>query len=102
MKSILGYSTAIVIALTTGIYFYIINPENFKGPFLIIFSLFPFLLFATGLHGLIAHLTPASVKEKAGPIFYPVLMGVIFVILFLIHIFIVLPLACPDFLKGGK
>lgn len=85
-----------ILAVLLGVYFYGIAAENFDPKFLLFFSLVPFLLFAGGVHGLIAHMWRPS--AKGGMLVYPIIMGMVFVLLLLLHIFVVLPLVCPGFL----
>lgn len=93
------YGGILILAVLIGIYFYGIAPENFDPQFLLYFSLVPFLLFAAGIHGLIAHLYRPS--KKSHMLVFPIAMGAVFVVLLLIHIFVVLPIVCPGFLGGS-
>ena len=88
------YLVIMVLSILVGILFYGVLPsDNFSTNFLISFSLIPFLMFSGSVHGMIAHLLKPS--YKAGMIVYPLIMGVIYVILCLIHLFVILPLVCP-------
>ncbi len=92
------YWAILILAVIIGIYFYGIAPDKYDSDFLVIFSIVPFLMFAGSVHGLIVHLLKPS--AKSGIIRYTLFMGMLFVLLFLIHIFIILPLVCPNFLRG--
>lgn len=94
------YWALIILAIVIGIYFYGIAPDRFDPDFLLFFALLPFLLFAGGVHGLIAHTLSPSIKGMGGSFFYPLIMGLVFALLFFLHIFVVIPLVCPEFLKG--
>jgi hypothetical protein len=96
----LTYLVIIFISVLIGVFFFGLWRERFAKDFLILFSLLPMLLFATGVHGLVAHSFKPSFKAKYGAIFYPVLMGVLFVVLLMIHFFVILPLICPEFMRG--
>ncbi len=102
MKAKLIYGSLILAAILIGVYIYLLIPNRFNESFLIIFALLPFLMFATGIHGLIAHMLTPDQKERRGPLLYPLIMGALFIVLFLIHIFVVLPIACPNFMHGLK
>lgn len=89
------YGILIAISLGMGIYLYAVK-ETHSDKFLIVISGLIFTLLSVGIHGLIAHsLNP---KNKGGIILYPLLMGVLWAVLFLLFVFFVLPLFCPDFL----
>ena len=89
------YSIVIAVALGLGFYLFSIK-EIHTNTFLIIISGLIFTLFSVGIHGLIAHsLNP---KAKGGILLYPFLMGVLWAVLFLVFVFFVLPLFCPNFL----
>ena len=96
------YWTMLIFAILLGIYFYGVAPENFGKDFLVVFILLPFLMFAGGVHGLIAHLAPPSLKGKGKSLFYPLIMGILFALMFIIYIFVVIPLVCPDILNVFK
>ncbi len=90
------YWAVMFLAVLIGLYFYVLAPEQFSRDFLLFFAVVPFGLFTTGFHGQIAHLLSAEIKERM--IVYPILMGIIWSILFLLHVFLVMPLVCPGFL----
>jgi hypothetical protein len=95
-----AYWAILILSILIGIYFYGIAPDKFNAKFLVIFAIVPYLMFAGSVHGLIAHTLKPSEKSKGGSIYYVLIMGALFVALFLLHVFVILPLACPDFLSG--
>lgn len=85
----------IAVAIALGIYFFV-SKESHSKSFLIIVSSLNFLLFSLGVHGLIAHsLRP---KSKGDLIVFPLLMWVLWAVLFLVFVFFIIPIYCPDFL----
>lgn len=85
----------IVISLGLGFYLYTIKDTR-SDSYLIIISAMIFTLFSVGIHGLIAHsLNPVA---KGGILAYPLLMGVLWAVLFFLFVFFVVPMFCPDFL----
>lgn len=89
------FRIVIIIAIALGIYLFIVKESHSKS-FLIIVSSLNFLLFSLGIHGLIAHsLRP---KSKGELITFPLLMWVLWAILFLVFVFFIIPIYCPDFL----
>ncbi|TLP81769.1 hypothetical protein [Maribacter sp. ACAM166] len=89
------YSIVIAVALGLGFYLYTIK-DTHSDTFLIIISGLIFTLLSVGIHGLIAHsLHP---KVKGGILTYPLLMGVLWAVLFFLFVFFVIPMFCPDFL----
>jgi hypothetical protein len=88
------YIFFIILSFLIGIYFYGIAKDNYTPQFLTFFALLPFYLFIAGVHGLIAHTMKTTVKGNL--IIYPIIMGIVFALLFFIHIFIILPLLFPD------
>ena len=89
------YSILIAISLGLGVYLYTIKETHIKG-FLIIISSLIFTLFSMGIHGLLAH--SIAPKTKGGILLYPLLMGVLWAVLFFMFIFLIIPIFCPDFL----
>lgn len=86
------YWILIFLAFATGLLFYTGDKEL---KFLILFSGLPFFLFVTGLFGLLwPRIKPAG---ESTYIIHAIIMGILFLILFLIHTWILLPLFCPDF-----
>ncbi len=89
------YSVIIVVAFGLWYYLYTIRDTHSKV-FLILLSGLIFMLCSIGIHGLIAHsLRP---EAKGGLLAYPLLMGALWAILFMLFIFFILPIFCPDFL----
>ena len=89
------FRIVIVIAIALGIYLFVAK-ESFSKSFLIIASSIDFLILSLGIHGLIAHsLHP---KSKGELITFPLLMWVLWAVLFLLFVFFVIPVYCPDFL----
>ncbi|SIR21259.1 hypothetical protein [Maribacter ulvicola] len=89
------YSIIIVVALALGYYLFSIRDTHSKV-YLITVSAIIFTLFSMGIHGLLAHsLKP---KVKGDIIIYPLLMGVLWGVLFFLFVFVFLPILCPDFL----
>lgn len=89
------YRILIIIAFGLGVYLYSIR-ETHSKIFLIVTSAIIFTFLSMGIHGLIAHsLNP---KAKGGILTYPLLMGVLWAVLFFLFVFFILPIFCPDFL----
>jgi|SRR5690554_1213532 len=90
------FSIIIVLAIALGILLFI-TKESYSKSFLLIVSTLIFLVLSFGIHGLIAHsLRPPT--SKAGLITFPLLMWVLWAILFLLFVFFIIPIYCPDFL----
>ncbi|RSK39061.1 hypothetical protein [Mangrovimonas spongiae] len=85
----------LILSIVIGYIFYNFLQGQFSLKFLIFFSGVPFLLFATGAFGL---LWP-KIKPKGDEIYitHALVVGVIFIVLFFIHVWIILPHICPDF-----
>ena len=89
------FRIVIVIAIALGIYLFVAK-ESFSKSLLIISLSIDFLILSLGIHGLIAHsLRP---KSKGELITFPLLMWVLWAVLFLLFVFFVIPIYCPDFL----
>ncbi|MDO6472573.1 hypothetical protein [Maribacter sp. 1_MG-2023] len=89
------YSIIIAIALGLGFYLFTIRDTHSKAYLITILAII-FTLFSMGVHSLLAHsLKP---KVKGDIIIYPLLMGVLWAVLFFLFVFVFLPLLCPDFL----
>lgn len=89
------YGILLLVSLGLGGYLYGVR-ESLSDVFLIVTSGIVFALLSMGIHGLIAHSLNPNVK--GGIILYPILMGVLWAFLFLLFVFFVLPLFCPDFM----
>jgi len=93
------FRIVIVLAIALGVFLFF-GKESYSKNLLIIASSIDFLIFSFGIHGLIAHsLRP---KSKGDLITFPLLMWVLWAILFLVFVFFVLPIYCPDFLLNFK
>jgi hypothetical protein len=91
------FRIVIVIALALGVYLFIAK-DSYSSSFLIITSTINFLLFSFGIHGLIAHsLRP---KSKGELITFPLLMWILWAVLFMVFVFLIIPIYYPDFLIG--
>ena len=89
------YWLLIIISLVIGFIFYGSLQEQFSLQFLVFFSGAPFLLFVTGIFGL---LWPKLKPEKDEVyIIHALLIGILFIVLFFIHVWLILPRICPDF-----
>ena len=88
------YLILLVFSVLIGTYFYGIRVEDFDTDFLKYFSLVPFLIFISAVHGLLAHTLTPQVKDRM--VAYPLVMGIVYVLLFFIHLFVILPRICPD------
>ena len=88
------YSFIIALSIVLGTYVYMIKESHSKNYLIVITSLV-FLLFSAGIHGVLAHSLKPSVKR--GLIAYPILMGVLWALLFFLFVFFILPVFCPDF-----
>ncbi|WP_272022964.1 hypothetical protein [Olleya namhaensis] len=89
------YRILIVISLALGYYLFTIK-DTHSTTYVVIISSLIFMLLSMGIHGLIAHSLKPDVK--GGIILYPILMGVLWAILFFLFVFFILPAFCPDFL----
>lgn len=89
------FRIVIFIAIALGIYLFV-SKDSLSKSFLIITASIDFLVLSLGIHGLIAHsLRPSSKGEL---ITYPLLMWVLWALLFLGFVFFIIPVYCPDFL----
>ena len=88
------YRILIVISIALGVYLFIASDTQSKGLLITLSSLF-FLLFSTGIHGLLAHSLKPSAKSNI--IVYSLVMGLLWVVMFGIFVFFLLPLFCPNF-----
>ncbi len=89
------YLGLLIFSILIGVYFYGIAVQNYDKEFLKIFSIVPFFLFMAGVHGLIAHLLTPTTKNKL--ISYPLVMGMVYILLFFIHLFVIVPIICANF-----
>ncbi len=88
------FRIVIFIAILAGIVLFSFR-EAQSPSFMIVASTLVFLAFSFGIHGLIAHsLHP---KFKGDIIVYPIWMWALWAVLFLLFVFLLIPLYCPDF-----
>lgn len=85
----------IIASILIGVYLYIIR-ETQSSRLLIIWSSITFLILSFGIHGLIAH--SMRPKSKGDLIAYPLLMWILWAVLFFLFVFLVIPVFYPDFL----
>lgn len=87
--------TLIIVSIIIGAIVYGVLKEQFSLRFLIFFSGVPFLLFVTGAFGL---LWP-KIKPEGDEVYitHALIIGILFIVLFFIHTWVILPLICPDF-----
>ncbi|PTM09353.1 MAG: hypothetical protein DA407_06035 [Bacteroidetes bacterium] len=84
----------IAIVLWISLFF---TKDEFSNTVLISSATLTFLVFSFGIHGLIAHsIRPPSTKGEL--ITFPLFMWVFWAIMFLVFVFLIIPLYCPDFL----
>jgi len=89
------YWILLILSVIIGFVFYSPLKDEFSLQFLIFFSGIPFFLFVIGSFGLLwPKIKPAGDEVY---ISHALLIGVLFIILFFIHIWIILPRICPDF-----
>ncbi|AKA34239.1 hypothetical protein [Flagellimonas lutaonensis] len=89
------YFIIMLVAIGLAIYLYTARSAHTQT-FIIAAATLLFMFFGMGIHGLIAHsLNP---KVKGGLLIYPLLMGALWAVLFLLFVFFILPIFCPDFL----
>lgn len=85
----------IVLSIIIGYLFFYPLKHLFGFQFLVFFSGVPFLIFVTGAFGLLwPKIKPAGDEIY---IYHSLMIGVLFFILFFIHVWIILPLICPNF-----
>ncbi|WP_298498141.1 hypothetical protein [uncultured Algibacter sp.] len=90
------FRIVIAIAIVLWIVLFI-TKESLSKSLLISFATLNFLVFSFGIHGLIAHsIRPPNTKGEL--ITFPLLMWVLWAIMFLLFVFLIIPVYCPDFL----
>lgn len=90
------FRIVIVIALVIWIFLFIIK-DSLSKSFLISVATIAFLVFSFGIQGLIAHsIRPPATKGEL--ITFPLLMWVLWAVMFLVFLFLIIPVYCPDFL----
>lgn len=92
MKATTFYILLLLLSIILGVYFFGIAIEDYSIDFLQFFAVVPFLIFMGGVHGLITHLLPENKKNKIEV--YPLIMGILYVVLFFVHLFVIVPLLC--------
>lgn len=85
----------IVLALIVGFIVYGILKDQLDLKFLVFFSGAPFLLFITGVFGV---LWP-KIKPEGDEVYisHALIIGLLFIVMFFIHVWVLLPLICPRF-----
>nr|WP_288935318.1 hypothetical protein [uncultured Allomuricauda sp.] len=87
--------TMIILSLIIGFIIYGTLKDQLGLKFLVFFSGVPFLLFVTGAFGL---LWP-KIKPEGDEVYisHALIIGLLFIVLFFIHVWVLLPLVCPSF-----
>ncbi|SRX55495.1 hypothetical protein [Aequorivita sp. CIP111184] len=96
------YWVLLLLSFVIGVVFYNLLHGQFSMQFLLFFSGVPFFFFVAGVYGLMWPIIKPS--GDATYISHAIIVGVFFVILFFIHVWLILPQICPDFgacLLGG-
>jgi hypothetical protein len=88
------YSVVLVLSIIGLLVLYFVRENIGVNGMLGILFLFS-MVFVTSIHGIVAH--SINPQLKGGLIVYPVLMGVLFALLFFICVFVILPLYYPEF-----
>ena len=89
------YWVLLISSIIIGFVFYGILQDNFNLQFLVFFSGLPFFLFVIGCFGLLWPMIKPAGDEVY--ISHALLIGLIFIVLFFIHTWVILPRICPDF-----
>ena len=91
------YWILIILSVVIGYVFYVTIKDQFSLQFLVYFSGVPFFLFVTGCFGL---LWP-KIKPVGDEVYisHSLIIGILFIIMFFFHVWIVLPSICPEFGK---
>jgi hypothetical protein len=90
------YWIILILSFVAGAALYF-GKDSFSPNTLLALFFLSSMIMIISVHGIIAH--SISLKVKGGLIVYPILMGVLFAVLFFICIFFILPLFCPNFLS---
>lgn len=85
----------IILAIIIGYIVYGLMQDHFSTKFLVLFSGLPFLLFVTGFFGLLWPKIKLEGNEVY--IYHAMIIGILFIVLFYIHVWILLPHICPNF-----
>ncbi|WP_111707709.1 hypothetical protein [Lutibacter citreus] len=92
------YLILIIISMLLGWYLFMFK-ETHSTTFLLVITSLIFLLFSAGIHGLLAHSLKPNIKGDI--IGYPIVMGIIWAVLFFLFTFFILPVFCSDFSFSG-
>lgn len=95
VKSKKVYWVLIIVSIIIGFIFYGILQNQFSTQFLVLFSGLPYLLFVMGSFGLLWPKIKPTGDEQY--ISHTLLIGILFIILFFIHVWIILPHICQEF-----
>ncbi|WP_047245306.1 hypothetical protein [Maribacter thermophilus] len=89
------YWIVLILSILIGYLLFIVLKEQFNVQTLVFLSGIPFLLFTTGVFGL---LWP-KIKPTGDAIYitHALWIGLLFIILFFIHVWVILPRICPSF-----
>ena len=89
------YWILMILGIVVGVVVYGPLQLDLDLTFLIFFSGVPFFLFVIGIYGLLWPL----IKPKGEEIYitHALMMGLLFIILFFIHVWVLLPRICPEF-----
>lgn len=94
MKAKTLYWTLLILSIVIGIYFFGIAIDKFDRDFLWFFSVVPFFMFFSAVLGLVLQSLSVETKKKIESL--PLIVGMIYVILFFIHLYVIVPLLCPN------
>jgi hypothetical protein len=94
MKAKTLYAALLILSIVIGVYFFGFAVDNFDKDFLWFFSIVPFFLFFSGVLGLIIQSLSDETKKKMDSL--PLILGIVYVVLFFIHLYVIVPLICPN------
>ena len=88
------YWILLFLSIVLGLILYVLLQKQFSFQFLIFFSGLPFFLFVTASFGLLW----SRIKPYGDEVYikHALLIGLLFVILFFFHTWIILPYLCPN------
>lgn len=89
------YWLLILLAVVLGLIIYVFLADQFSLKFLLFFSGVPFLLFASGFFGILWPKVKPEGEEMY--ISHALIIGFLFMVLFFIHVWVILPYICPEF-----
>ena len=93
------YTILLIVSLLLGGIFYFIK-DQFSGDVLLTILFILSMISIASTHGIIAYATDNQNPKDL--IKFPLLMGVIFGVLFFIWVFFIFPAFCPDFIGNLK